>query len=96
MDGPAPSSNYCQICHEYFKDYEHHKEQKTHLLRWHHNEFNSDIQHLCAKVEESKNDTPLSTKRKFIKKRERGDTSVYAIKTSPKTTVDNYPKRKMS
>ena len=33
----APTSNYCQICQEFFKSYDDHLEQKTHFLRWHHN-----------------------------------------------------------
>ena len=69
MDDPSPSSKYCQICREYFKNYDQHLELKGHVLRWHHNEFNQDIQHLCQKVNAI--DTPAnpSNKSKPIQKK---------------------------
>lgn len=96
MEDLAPASNYCQICHEHFKNYDQHLEQKTHILRWHHNEFNQDIDHLCHLVEEGSVVSVATPKRKMIKKREKSDHTSNTNKASPKTSLDNYPKRKMS
>jgi len=96
VDDLAPSSNYCQMCHEYFKNYDLHVGQKTHLLRWQHNEFNQDIAQLCLKVQASPEETPLPPKHKGIRKQERKASDANGPKHSPKTTVQNYPKRKMS
>ena len=61
-----------------------------------HNEFNEDIRGLCVKTEGIHKEESKLGKRKLIKKKEKGEPIGEAIKGSPKTTVDNYPKRKMS
>jgi hypothetical protein len=71
-----------------------HLEQKNHILRWHHNEFNQDIFNVCQSLSSELSFCSQSTKKKNITKQRKFHKGNH-VNFSPKTT-DDLSKRRMS